>query len=120
MRREEEIVKGMLKKGLLLCLFLSLLMVIIAGKSPSTLGLIIGMFMAYLDFLSIVIFVKAILRDNSKSFFLVLQVLKYMIITIIVANMFIKAIVDPLYFVLGLLFLPVIPFLEVKKLVTKY
>ncbi|MGB9807384.1 MAG: hypothetical protein ACPLSJ_02305 [Thermosulfidibacteraceae bacterium] len=116
MRVGERIIGRMLIRGLILWVILSIFTFVFGGFGKSTLGVVLGSLIAYLDFVSLVVFVKALSIDGSKFAFFILQILKYVFIVLITAFLLIKGLVNPLYFVVGLTFLPLIPFLDFLNL----
>ncbi len=115
MQKSSGIIKRMLIRGALLGL--GFVVVSLFWKRFDVfLGVLLGVLIAYGDFWLMCILSRIVTEYRSKSFFWVVQGLKYLFIAFVLAVLFVKKVVNPLAVVFGLSLLMLIPFTDIKGL----
>lgn len=115
MRREEKIIKGMKIKGLIL-LLIFLVVSLCWGDIKVFLGVFVGSVVAYLDFILMTYVMEDLIKSNSRFIFFSFQAIKYLVIAVVFAVLFVKKLVNPVACVVGLSLLCLIPFTEISSL----
>jgi len=79
-------------------------------------GVFVGSAVAYLDFVLMSYVMEDLIKSNSRFVFFSFQAIKYLIIALLFAFLFVRKLVNPVACVVGLSLLCLIPFTEILSL----
>ncbi len=113
--REKKAIKRMLVKGFAMVFFFSFLSLFWRDEKVF-LGVLIGSLLAYFNFLFLCLLAKDIVYSGSRFYFYMIQGVKYLLLSAVLAFLFLKNIVNPVSCVVGFSILWLIPFTEIGVL----
>ena len=113
--KEKRVVKRMLIKGFFMVLFFSFL-ALLWRNEKIFMGVLVGSVLAYTNFLLLCLLAKDIIYSGSRFYFYMVQGVKYLLLSAILAFLFLRNIVDPVSCIIGFSVLWLIPFTEMGVL----